>query len=446
MVQVSSKYHSILQQAEKKYYQDYQKLHTKLEDSYAYYQGQVIPFLYQPLFFSQQEINEFQNLVATFNGILDKVVTQYLTDQEFRAAFGFSRQLEELILVDPGYSCNLPMERLDIFYYGSEDFKFCELNADGSSGMVKTNTLEEYFLTQSQVVTELQADYDFTYCELLDSWVDTLLENYQEFSDGAINPQVAILDFAGCGMRSEFNFFKEELATRGLEARIVDPREVEYKNGNLYAEDFRIDLIYRRAVTTDLMDYYEQISDFLAAYKNHDVCVVGPFRSQIIHNKVLFSILHDQEQVSFLSAREQQFVKQYIPYTATVDPSDQEQLEYIVNNQKELVLKPHDSYGSQGVVIGADVSQSTWEDKVFAIEQEDYLIQEFCPLPEIDLATFKEGQVEIKPYKYTLGLFAYNQSFQGIYTRAGQENVIASATGCVTLPNLVVDDAEVKNE
>ncbi|GAB6098429.1 hypothetical protein JCM16358_03080 [Halanaerocella petrolearia] len=439
MTEVDNSYRNILEQRTEEYYQDYQRLYEVLEDSYAYYEGAVIPFLYHPIFFSKDEISDFKKLVDKLNEILNKVVDRYITDKEFRSYFNFSKELEELILVDPGYSCNLPMERCDIFYYGKDNFKFCELNADGSSGMVKTNTLEDYFL-ESNAIQELKQDYEVSYCELLDSWIDNLLANYQEFSNGAKEPNVAIMDFNNYGMTSEFKFFKEQLEKRGLEAKIVDPRELEYEPGSLSANDFHIDLIYRRAVTTDLIDHYEDIEDLITAYEEQNVCVVGPIRSQIIHNKIIFCILHNKEKVSFLTEEDKKFIEEYIPYTAVVDPTDQEQLEYIKQNQEQLVLKPEDNYGSKGVTIGQDVSKNKWLEEISQIQPESYLVQEFCIVPEIELATFIDGKLEFKPYKYTLGLFAYNQEFQGIYTRAGENNIIASATGCVTQPNFIVQE------
>ncbi|AGB41336.1 hypothetical protein Halha_1391 [Halobacteroides halobius DSM 5150] len=436
MQEATIKYQEILKKGDD-YYQDYQRLYKQLEDSYAYYNGRVIPFLYNPLFFNSTELDNFSHLVDKLNNILNKVVDEYLTSEEFRSYFDFSKKLEELILVDPGYECNLPMERCDIFYYGKDKIKFCELNADGSSGMVKTNTLEQYFL-ESKAVNDLKEDYDLMYCDLLDSWIDTLLGNYNQFSVTKKDPNVAIMDFNSYGMESEFKFFKEKLEEEGLEAKIVDPRDLTYDKGDLYIDDFKIDLIYRRAVTTDLMDHYEEIGDFIAAYKNQDVCVVGPIRSQVIHNKIIFAILHDQDKVSFLTKEEQEFIEKYIPYTVVVDPADEEQIEYIKQTKDQLVLKPKDSYGSEGVTIGQDVAPKEWQNKLSNLEAEKYLAQEFCLVPEIKLATFTNQELNFESYKHTLGLFCYNQDLQGIYTRAGKENVIASATGCVTQPNFIV--------
>ncbi|WP_408956392.1 glutathionylspermidine synthase family protein [Natroniella sp. ANB-PHB2] len=436
MDQLFQKYQKILTADAAKYDNDYQLLARKLEDSAAYYQGAVIPFLYQPFFFSSLERKKFKELTDQMAKILNKVIDRYLTDQEFRSYFGFSKELEELILVDPGYDSYFPMARFDIFYYGPKDFKFCELNTDGSSGMVKTNILEEYFLNTAAVKT-LAEDYKFEYCELLDSWVNTLLSNYRQFGGQLERPNIGIMDFEGYGMVSEFKYFQRLLSQKGYSVQIIDPRELTYNGNNLYNDDFRVDLIYRRAVTLDLMEHYQEIDGFLAAYRNQDVCVVGPIRSQIIHNKVIFSILHNQKQNDFLDEAEKKFIKQHIPLTFNYQPTSKKLVNQVRNNKDQFVLKPMDLYGGQGVVIGKELTDQEWKTKLEGVEPGTHLVQEYCPLPSHDLAVFKEGELKFEAFKYILGLFLYNHEFKGIYTRAGKKDVIASATGCVTQPNFI---------
>jgi glutathionylspermidine synthase len=432
-------YKSIVQSDPELYYQDYQLLEEKLADSHAYYKGQVIPFLYQPFFFSNSGRQHFSWLIEQLSSILDKVIQRYISEPEFRSYFKFSSELEELILVEPGYEADFPMARFDIFAYDEQNIKFCEFNADGSSGMVKTNILDHHFL-DSKAIKELQNDYQFDYFEMTTTWIDTILDCYQQFSDGDSNPNIAIMDFDNYGMVGEFKHFKDLLLNQGYNVKILDPRELEYRNNNLYSGNYKIDLIYRRAVTTDLMDHYQQLGDLWEAYRSQDVCLVGPIRSQIIHNKILFAILGDPEKVSFLTASEHEFIEQYIPTTELIEFTSSHQ-ESIINRQEELVLKPLDDYGSNGVLVGQDVTTEEWSCEVQRIiEQEEmYLTQQFCSLPEKELAQVEAGGVEFANYKFILGLFVYNQEFKGIYTRAAKQNVIASSTGCVTLANFIVE-------
>lgn len=247
------------------------------------------------------------------------------------------------------------------------------------------------------------------------------------------------MDFDNLGMVSEFEYFRVLLQNSGYRTVIVDPRELKYENNKLYYGGLEIDLIYRRAVTIDIMEYYSEIEDLLAAYYNQDVCIVGSFRSQIIHNKIIFAILHDEDKTGFLDKEDRRFIEEYIPETALIT-KERQQLNYIKDNREELVLKPLDFYGAQGVYIGCDLTPSQWEDALNNIQPEQYLVQKFCSIPELEMAVLEEDELRLESFKYTLGLFMYNLSFAGIYTRAGKDNLIASSTGCVTLPNFVVGE------
>ncbi|MGM0502413.1 MAG: glutathionylspermidine synthase family protein, partial [Bacillota bacterium] len=72
MKEAFADYKSILEEDAAKYQQDFNRLYSKLEDSHAYYKGQVIPFLYQPFFFSSQELDSFSAITKKLSSILDR--------------------------------------------------------------------------------------------------------------------------------------------------------------------------------------------------------------------------------------------------------------------------------------------------------------------------------------------------------------------------------------
>ena len=99
----------------KAFYQDYLTVKNHVENSTAIYMGKPVDFIYQPMFFSQDDIARFQQLTDTLTGILRKVIAQYRKSPDFRRLFGFSPLAEELILLDPGYRYSFPVARFDVF-------------------------------------------------------------------------------------------------------------------------------------------------------------------------------------------------------------------------------------------------------------------------------------------------------------------------------------------
>jgi len=419
------------------YLKDYDVVLKKMNDSPAKYKGKPIDFLYQPFFLSQKDIKNFEDLLDVLNGILNKVTLEYLRNKEFRKNFGFSDLLEKLILKDPGYNYNFPIGRFDIFYHLNGNFQFCELNTDGSSAMTEVRELQNAF-ENAQFVKDLSLEGHLKGFELFNSWVDSLTSNYHEFSNSKEMPNVAIVDWIDKEPPSEFIEFKKVFEKKGINTVIADPRELVYKNNKLYFKDFRIDCIYRRLVTFEIIERADEIKDFINAYLNGDVCVVGSLRSQIPHNKKIFSILHNEKETSFLNEFERAFIEKHIPYTVEFDINNSDLIEKAKKNKDLFVLKPVDKYASYGVKIGKDFTQNEWDDFINNLK-DDYLLQELCSIPKIDMAMFKNNEFVFEKNNYIIGLFVYNEKLNGVYVRTGRKNIIGSVAECFTIPAFIVE-------
>lgn len=420
------------------YIDSYKQVLQEVRHSVAQYKDKPVEFLYQPMFLIEADIQRFHHLTQQLHRILNKVIQHYLESKGFRAHFGFSPLLEELILKDPGYRTDIPIGRFDIFYdFGSGGFQFCELNTDGSSGMIEQQELARIF-KHSFAIAELEKEYNLHDFELFDSWVKIVQSKYAEFSGGEEIPQVAIVDWIEGNIPSEFVEFQKAFERAGCKTVIADPRSLVYRDGKLYVQDFRIDCIYRRVVTSEAIERAASIKNFIDAYLNGDVCTVGPFRSQIAHNKIIFALLHDQKKTPFLTEDERRFVKEHIPFTTVFDVHNPELLNYTMENKDHLVLKPMDKYASRGVRVGRDYSAGEWRNIMLDEAREEYLLQEFCRVPKLPMAFFSEETVEFIKSNYIIGLYMYDGIFQGIYTRAGTKNIIGSIVECFTVPNFVV--------
>ena len=140
-------------------------------------------------------------------------------------------------------------------------------------------------------------------------------------TEGAVEkPHVAIVDFMESATNNEFEIFADCYRKHGIECEICEIRDLTFKDGRLYGKEEKpVDLIYRRAVTSDIMAHYEEVSDFIAAVKAEAVCLIGDFTTQIVHNKVLYHILHHPKTKAFLTESENAYIEAHVPYTALMD-------------------------------------------------------------------------------------------------------------------------------
>lgn len=436
---INDKYINNIIKDKGKYYNDYLKLVQRVTNSSAIYMGEPIPFLYNPMFFTEREIEDFDTITSTLMDILTKVINNYIEAPKYREKFGFSKTLEQLILIDPGYDYNVPMGRFDVFYKDKYSFKFCELNADGSSAMNETNVLERIFL-ESKGIKELKDKYQISYKEMVYKWVDESLKIFKEWSKADRKPNVGIVDFEGGKTLEEFKEFKKAYIAEGYRAEIIDPRQLKYIDGKLVFEDMEIDLVYRRLVTSDMMRRIDEIPDFIEAYKNKAACFIGPIRSQIIHNKIIFKVLHDEETLELLTDEEKKFIKNHIPYTEILT-KDSPIYKEAIENKEKYVLKPSDLYASLGVYVGLDLSQEEWESKMEEALDKEYLLQEFVkPYTQKLIKFVDNGEITIEDYNHIIGIYMYGEKLAGFYTRVNKQNIISSLYDCYTIPNLIVSD------
>lgn len=435
---VNSDYIDLIMSNPKKYYEDYKEAFEKVSNSTAIYKGKPIPFLAHPMFVTEDELCQFQKISDMMLSITNKLTKTYLEDGKFRKLFGFSELLEELILVDNGYDINVPIGRFDIFFKDYDNFKFCELNTDGSSAMNEDNQLAKILL-ETQALKDFGNQYKLNYFELFFSWVDESIKIYNKYTVENKKPNVAIVDFIESATTFEFEEFKKAYEERGYNCIIVDPRDLKYKDGDLYHEDYKIDLVYRRIVTFELIERSEEIKDFIQAYKDKAVCVIGSIRSQIVHNKIVFKILHDDYTLNLLSEEEQDFVKKHVPLTK-IFSGDKSVFNQVLNNKEKYIMKPFDLNASRGVYTGRDFSQEEWEEKLLESWSEDYLYQEYCDPYTRDFVVYEDGEAVVKEFKQIIGLFLYNEKLAGLYTRIGENNIISGLTEYYTLPNIKAEE------
>lgn len=411
-----------------------------LEHSSVAYHGRCVHTLHIPKIFTEDIISIYREIVKTTYGIFTKVIREYLDNPEYRNIFPFSKKLEELILVPNLYDSLLPIARFDIFF-NEEDhsFKFCEINTDGTSAMN-----EDYVLNQALNLNiaqnHMEEHHRFHTFELFDTWVQTFLNLYDTYEKKKEKPYIAIVDFLEHCSITEFEEFQRRFEKAGYACEICEITQMKYKDHVLYSPSGHpVDLIYRRAVTTDVMEHYGEVTDFLQAVKNQDVCVMGSFCTQIIHNKWLFKILREEPTLSLLTEEERRFVTEHIPYTNLMD-SRFCRMKQITEDKDRWIIKPLDSYASRGVFAGIDYEKEEWVEIVERHFNKGYIYQEYYHPYQTDNIYFPDPDAEFKPYTNMSGLFVYNGEFAGIYSRLSDGGIISSQYNEKATATLVLKD------
>ena len=391
----------------------------------ATYKGVPIKFGYLPKYFSQEGFAKLKEDLEHTWRILVRVIGRYLDDPDYRRLFGFSTELEQMILRRPAYRTLLPVCRLDIFLNEETGaFKFCEFNADGSSAMNENAELNRTY-RNTLLCREMDERYRQDTFELFDSWVQTFLGIWRETGKEEL-PAVAIVDFLEKGSSAaEFTAFREAFERAGLEAYVAEIRDMRYEDGSLMTADgHRIDAVYRRAVTSDILAHRDEVQAFLQAARDRRVCLIGDFCTQVVHDKVLFRILHDPYTAAFLPEEDNAFIADHVPYTAMLT-GEMAEREDVRENREKWIIKPRDSYGAHGIYPGRLCSPDEWREQLDAHADKDYILQEFVTPYRTENIYFGAEQPKWQSFSNMTGVFLYGGRVAGIYSRASVTPIIS---------------------
>ncbi len=239
-----------------------------LQGSTAIVHHQVVAASFVPRLFDAQTYRIMKETAETAHRILVKVIEHYLADPAYRRAFDFDPRLEELILLPRGYDAVLPFARVDTFLDEDDGrIKFCEFNADGSSGMNENREITTS-VAQSKTFEEFANRHHVEGCELFESWVDKFLDIYATYERRVENPRIAICDYLENGVVDEFHIYAGLFRQRGVECVVADVRDLRFDGEVLRdGEGRQVDAIWRRCVTNDVIDHWDESQQLIDAVR-----------------------------------------------------------------------------------------------------------------------------------------------------------------------------------
>lgn len=423
------------------------QLNDQLERRGLFFGDRPLCTVLRPRFLMPDQYNYLRRAIRPLLSAFTKISEAAVADPEFCAQFGLLDWEKELIQVDPGFSSHTPLTRLDAFFLtATGDLRFTEYNAEVPAASAYNDVLTKVFLglpvmghfLHKYVVRPLMTRHDVLH---------VLLEAYKEWG-GTERPNIAILDWSEVPTYSEFELFIVFFRGQGYDCRIVDPRDVAYKNGRLMAGDFPINLIYKRVLITELIERGGMDHPVVQAVRDGNVCMVNPFRCKILYKKMSLAVLSDERNAHMFNEREMKSIREHIPWTRTVAerkttfgdlPVDL--IPFITKYRERFVLKPNDDYGGRGIVLGWQTNASGWEQAVEEALEEPYIVQERVAIPEEPYPSMVDGRLQIYDRMLDTAPFIfYGDYVDGCLTRLSNDPLLnVSAGGGSSVPTFIVE-------
>lgn len=414
----------------------------EIRASDAWVHGAPVAFSYVPNLFNAQDMAFLQETCTMTHRILTKVIERFVEDPSYRTIFHFPPEAERLILLPCGYEEKLPMGRFDIFLDEDDmSFKFCEFNTDGSGAMSRDHLVSRA-LMQTDTFRRFAEHHKVEPFELFDSWVEAFMGIFKTDPCYVENPTVCVTDFRESGVFSDFNRFIEAFERAGVSARFVDVRSFEFDGEHLIdpSDGTVINAIYRRSVTSEILQHPGECDAMIDAVAAGKVCLIGHFRTTVVHSKMVNVALFDPRTREFLTDEEWEFVQAHVPATYRLrrDTPDLD-IAAVKADKDAWIIKPEDDYGASGVYPGVDHSQEEWERLVDEHTDASYIAQEFYTPRKVDVIVPGKGSAQVESWQQMPGFYQYNGTICGFYVRLGQEGVIALDHGGIIANSFKVD-------
>lgn len=424
-----------------------------MRESTAVVHHEVVDSTFVPRLFNRRTHQVMKDTAETAHRILCKIIARYLEDPDYRLVFDFDPRLEKLILLPRGYDSLLPFARVDTFLDETDyRVRFCEFNGDGSSGMNENREITNS-IVGSSTFREFARRHRVEGCELFDSWVDRFLDIYATYRHRVDSPRVAICDYLENGVVDEFYLYRDAFVRHGVDCVVADVRELHFDGGGLRdGGGGRVDAVWRRCVTNDVIDHWDESQELIAAVEAEKVALIGSFAGHIVHDKQIFKALFDSRTTSFLDADEVSFVEATVPSTHFLD-EEHVDLSRIRADKDAWIIKPTDHYGADDVYAGRSVSQGEWEALIdrFANSRagHPFLVQSYIqPFktetlpPDRGMERLDDDEVSSVPalYNNLNGLYLFDGEFVGVFSRLGPLPTISKDMKGITAATIWVDE------
>lgn len=374
----------------------------------------------------------------------DKLHQACMDDPALRAQLGLEDYEEELLAGDRG-RVRVPWSssRLDAFYKPETGYlRFVEYNAETPAGIGYGDELTDMFLSLP-VMNKFRERYDVLKTYGLPQLLGVLLRGYSDWG-GSIKPQIAIIDWQDVPTLNEHEITREYFERSGYRTILADPRTLEYRDGHVWAGDFRVDIVYKRVLISELLGRLGIHAPLVRAVREGKVFMSNSFSAKLLAKKASLSLLGDERNAHMFNVDERSAIEQHIPWTRIVSErktiyqgKEIDLLPYITENRHEFVIKPNDEYGGSGVVLGWEVSSEIWEATIQTALERPFVVQRRVTVVERDFPMMLDNTLDISPRYVDADPYVfYGQEVGGCLTRLSDSamlNVTAGAGSVVPM-------------
>jgi len=416
-----ARYHKILEGDQYKDLAWAHQLQERMKANNLAVSGRPISPVLRPHFITRRQYSGLGKAVASFSSALERVEKMAIGSPALLSRMELLPAEKMLAALDPGYSFLAVTSLIDT-HLNNGTLRFARYIPDTPTGVAYGEALSDLFY-EAPPVKEFRKRYKLEKLPGTKYLLQAVLKTYKEWGGKNKKPNIAILEFRQPFQTTESGesaliagFFRRE----GHPVEVVSPDQLEYRNNVLRHGDFTIDLIFRRIKVQEFLVRFDLTHPLLRAYREHAVCVVNSFRSELAQKKAIFDLLTDEEITAGFPASERKTIREFVPWTRVVHETKTkfrkkvvDLPEFILHHRQKLVLHPNDEGTDQQTFRGADVDDAGWEKALRTALRNPYVVQEVVE-PVVDLfPVLQYGHLEMQKMRVDVHPHSYLGKVQG---------------------------------
>ena len=441
-------FHSLLN--EKVAGETYAAMETLLKERRLFFGGRPLCVVLRPHFYTPDQFAYLKKETEIILGAFSKAHNAAMEQPQLRADFFLEPWEEEMLHVQKGSQIPWTTSRLDSFYSLEHNtLQFIEYNAETPAGMAYEDVLAETFL-DLPVMKSFQQKYSVQPLKVRHQLLDALMQTYSDWLGGVTSekPQIAIVDWEDVPTRNEHHLCNEWFGSHGVRSILSSPERLVYQNGHLWDGDFRVDLIYKRVLGQELFQKMGRNDAIFRAVRDGAVCISNSFQALLLYKKSSLAFLSDEAHHHLFNPEELRGINEHIPWTRVVadrntyyNNSTINLLDFINTEKDRLVLKPNDSYGGKGVVLGWEATKDEWDAAIKTALSEPYVVQTKVNIASEMYPFFSDGKLSIQRMYVDANPFIFmGKTAGGVLTRLSSAALLNVTAGQGSaIPSFIIE-------
>ncbi len=437
------RYHRLLERDPAAACEQGEQLLEAFRRQHVTFAGEPLPSFLRPQLLGRPAWDELRRTSARVMEIAARVARHVFDGDSGRLCDFLGTPAAEAAWVglDPGPP-DVVLSRLDGFL-SPEGPRFVEINSDAPAGFGYGDRMAR-LLAELPLFRSFARELPVRYEPSDDGLVRAVAAQWRA-AGGSGRPRIAIVDWAEVKTRADQEILCDAFAARGFACALADPRELEVRGGRLVGPGGPVDLVYRRAVLSELVGREIEVQALLGAYRHRLCPFVNSFRCRLSEDKAFLAILTDEAFAALVSDEERELLSRVLPWTRRVAERrtrkggvEIELVPYVLDERESLVLKPAHDYGGRFVLLGWETSPSDWHAAVQAALDAPWVVQERVAIPEETFPVLEDGALAFVRLKVNSNPFYAAGEPVGAVARASRRSVINVSAGGGSVPTFVV--------